>query len=181
MTVKEARAELARLDARVTETANGYRAAKSAVREAWTTGRDLATELANHHKRRPGQVRDVGNADARKLTLDLVQRVSECDDLILQPIDPHRPALGLKIVDDRPARALAEAQDDATAARSERDAFAADCRVLLEEAAKRDAVDRVKEALNGKDPDALRDALVGVGVGNDGRATTNALTTADLR
>ena len=65
-------------------------------------------------------------------------------------------------------KARQDAQDEANVARAERDAFVANCRSLLEEAAAREAVDAVRRAIKGEDPVSLKDALVAIGVG-DGR------------
>jgi len=175
-TATEAKTELDRLDALVEKTHDEYVKATGEVRRAWKPSRDVAASLAEHYKPLRGQ----GDADkdtARKLTVDVLRRI-EKDDLLLEPLDPLRPAAGLKIVDPRPYRAQQEAHDAATAARNERDSFAVECRALLETAAARDAVDRVKDALDGEDPDVLREALAGVGVGDPTEPT--ALTTKDL-
>jgi len=174
----EARIELDRLDARVDETKEAYVEARDATGRAWVTSRDVAIPLAEYHsKRRPGQPRDLSNAEPRRLTLDLLSKIDQ-EDLILEPLDPSRPAAGLRIVDPRPYRSLAEARDEATAARCARDAFVHDCRGLLEEAAGQEAIARIKRALDCDEPDALRDALTAVGVGC--ATGTSAMTTEDL-
>lgn len=175
ITAPEAQAELDRLTARVQETKEAYADARNAAERTWEAGQDVAAQLAAHHHRKlTRQPHSADPAEPRRLTVDLLRRI-ENEDLLLEPLDPARPAAGLKIVDPRPVRRLQEAQDEATAARAERGAFQAECRALLDEASARAKVTRVTEALDGSDPGALRDALSELDPTGPGPLTTDDL------
>lgn len=140
-----------------------FREAKSALGREWQTARDETAPLAEHAKRRRREGGRGHDETARVLTLDFLDRVRS-EDLIIEPLDPARPAAGLRIVDVRPQRAYEDARAVADQARRERDEFAAEYGAMLAEAEAKAAVREVQTALKGPDPEALREALTGIGV-----------------
>lgn len=178
MTAETAKARLAELTAQAEGAAGRYCDALAAVERAWEVGRDLAEPLAQYYADVQYRRRESDAKEARRLTLDLLERV-ERDGVLLEPLNPARPAMGLRVVDPRFERELAEAQKAANAARVERDRFADEAVALLKEAADREKMARVKTALEAEDPDALRDALAALEGGEDGSGR-NVLTTDDL-
>ena len=167
------KAELLEEHQRTTEQA--VHDARAALRRDWYASRDEPHALAEHFKRRRGV--DVREHDekARELTLGLLERIRS-QDLYLEPIEPGRPAVGLRIVDPRPQRAYEKAQAIADQALRERDAFAEEYGKMLRDAQDKADIREVQVALKGSDPGALRDALAGIGVGREGPEPSSAWT-----
>lgn len=175
MSAAEARAELDRLNVRVNETKQAYASARNGADRAWEAGKEVAAPLAEHyHRKLTRQAHDTKPEAPRRLTRDLLRRIEDRN-LLVEPLDPARPAAGLKIVDPGPARRLQEAQDEAAAARAERGAFQAETRALLDEASAREKMAAVTDALAGTDPDALRNALAELEPAGPGTFTTDDL------
>ncbi len=169
------KAELLKEHLRTTEQA--VHDARAALRRDWYASRDEPHALAEHFKRRRGV--DVREHDekARELSLGLLERIRS-EDLFLEPIDPARPAVGLRIVDPRPRRAYEKAQAIAEQAHREHDEFAEEYGKMLRDAQDKADIREVQVALKGSDPDALREALAGIGVGGrEGPEPSSAWTT----
>jgi len=178
MTPEEATARLEQLEARAAEGQCRYSEALAATRVAQQTGAEVAGPLAAYHAEVLHRQRDADGDEARRLTLEVLLRITD-DGLLLEPLDPTVPARGLRVVDPGPARALEDASSAADAARVERDTFKAEVKDLLEEADARTRMSRVRDALDGEDPAALRDALAQLPAA-DPATPASVLTTDDL-
>ena len=155
------KAELLEEHQRTTEQA--VHDARDALRRDWYAALEEPRALAEHFKwRRHVNVREH-DEKARELSLGLLERIRS-EDLFLEPIEPGRPAVGLRIVDPRPQRAYEKAQAIADQALRERDAFAEEYEPMLRAAEAKESMRDVQVALKGTDPDALREALAGVGL-----------------
>ena len=173
MTGAEVRARLRELDARLAEASRRYTAAREAVRRARIT--HAADDLAEYYK----QVRldNPDPAEARRLTLHVLHRI-ERDGLVLIPIDPTRPNVGLRVADLRPREELAAAQRAAGLVQRQRVAFEAQHREALRREAEETQMVQLREALDGNDPSAVRAALSGLPDPKPGNPS--AMTTGDL-
>jgi hypothetical protein len=178
MTPDEAAARLEKLEACAAEGQRRYSEALAATRVAQQTGAEVAGPLAAYHAEVLHRRRDDDGDEARRLTLEVLLRITD-DDLLLEPLDPTVPARGLRVVDPGPARALEEASSAADAARVERDTFKAEAKDLLEEADARTRMSRVRNALDGESPAELREAIAELGAQGD-RSRRRVLTSDDL-
>jgi hypothetical protein len=173
----EIEAELARRQEAYGAAKQRLDAARTANRLAWQVGRDVAAEVVEYHRAVLHRQREDDPAEARRLTLHVLERVKR-DELVLEPVDPHRPAAGLRIVDPSRARELADAERAASEARLARDRFAQVHAEALRRASDQEAMERLRRTLDGDDPVAARAALQRLGREEPGEAT--ALRTTDL-
>jgi hypothetical protein len=134
--------------------------------------------LTRYHAAVLHKQRQPDASEARKLSLELLRRIRQ-ERLELEPIDPYRPAAGLRIANPKPAQDLIAAEKVAAVARRARDEFATEHDELLAQHANRATMGRVRQALDADDPAILRAAL------NDlpepARAPENVLRTTDLQ
>ncbi len=178
MTADDARAKLEALDARVQKLSLKWRNAKYAADHAWETARDVAQEAADYYAGLQFRRSKHHPEDEYNITARLLKAIDDRG-LRLVPLDPKRPAAGLRVVDPRPAVALKEAERALNRACRLRNEFAAKHTDLLAHDEAKRAVDRVNDALHGDDPHALREALESLPQ-KPARPPENTLTTADL-
>jgi hypothetical protein len=115
----------------------------------------------------------------RKATLQTINRILD-DGLVLEPGDMQLVGgMGLRLVDPTLEREYEEAQRQAVVAAAARDRFAGTHKALLEQAQAAAAVARLRDALDGDDPYAVRDALAALPP-EPPASPKNTLTTADL-
>ena len=96
--------ELAVLDARVHEAEARYRDARLAVDRVWEVGNAVLRPLADYYRDVNFRRREPDEAEAHRLTRELLERVVR-EGLELLPLDPGRPAAGVKAHDPPSPRA----------------------------------------------------------------------------
>jgi hypothetical protein len=161
MTPEEATKKLAALTATADDAAARYDEARSAARRSWEAALEVMGPLTRYHAAVLHRQRQPDPSEARRLSLELLRRIRQ-ERLQLEPIDPYRPAAGLRIANPKPAQHLIAAEKVATEARRSREEFAIEHAELLAEDANRTTMGRVRDALDADDPARLRAALDGL-------------------
>jgi hypothetical protein len=173
-----AKAKLNELQARVTDAVDTYRFARDRAAKPHEDAERVTHDLLAYHAGVQFRQRDADPDEAYRLSVELLQRI-ESEGLILVPADPRRAAAGFRLVNPALEPAVAATEASARATAKERDAFARENAALLREHAERQKLKRVKDALEGDDPDAFRDALAGISPPSRD-ANSNSLTTNDI-
>lgn len=149
---EEVREELERLNTEVAKAKVRYNAAgAAAVTGGWEPMLRATKALGDYHRAVHTKQRTADADLERDLTLHLVQKV-ERDGLVLAPLDPMRPAAGLRIIDPSLAEEVHAAREAVQAATRERDAYAREHAELLKRAEARRAMQELRESLLGDDP-----------------------------
>jgi hypothetical protein len=150
--------KLAALDEAAEAASERWRVANAAANRAWETGFDALCPLAGYYRDVEARKREADPNEAQRLTRELFERI-ERDGLLLMPLNPASPASGVRVDDPRPQVELADATTAVNRTRSDRDAFLRQHGADLKAEQNRERMARVRDALGGDDPDALREAL----------------------
>lgn len=152
-------AELRRLDAAAEEAEAAWREAREgARRRSMRTGQQVLAPLADYYRAVETRRRGEDPGEARRLQREAFELV-ERDGLLVQPFDATRPGAGFRVHDPRPQAALDAALAEVREARRARDDFAREHQDELAREAGRAEAERIREALRGDDPGAIREAL----------------------
>lgn len=166
--------ELAQLDTDLAEKSAAWREARTgAGRRALETGGKIVGPLARYHQQVATRGREEDAAEGGRLTREMLAKIEADPNLELVPIDPSRPGAGLRVHDYGPSRAVNAAAEEMRVAKEARDAFAAEHAIELRTEANRAEAEKIRQALAGDDPEAIRRAIVPP-------KGSSAMTTADL-
>ncbi len=154
------RAALQSLDAQVTAAGRKAKEARLRARSPEDAGRDLLTPLTSYHRAVTYKRRRPDRAEEARLVRELLAEVQK-DGVSLVPADPVVPAKGLRVLDRRDQLEAARAQNAANEVRAERDRFAAEHAVNLEDERRAEEFARVREAWESGDASRLRSELQG--------------------
>lgn len=148
--------ELSRLEAEVSAAHERRSSAKAVAEEAsWRVHKDAVSDLHAYGDDVAFKRREPDESEQRRLTMELLDRVRE-EGLLLESIRG-----GLRISDPRPAAEHREATAAAAGAHRRRAEFERANREGIEVERRQADMDRVRDALAGDDPAALREALAG--------------------
>jgi hypothetical protein len=175
--VVNARDHLAKLDAEVEAAQARYSAALDAVRKSSHTSSavDVLTRLYDYHHGVEVKQGVADSAELRRLTADACERIVD-EGLVFFVPTPGQ----LRIVDPSYEDEVKAAKNALNVARNGRDHFANETRQQREDQFNRETTDKLRAALDGDDPDELRQALnTAAAFSGDGGGRA-ALSTADL-
>lgn len=148
--------ELSRLDAEVSAAREHRGSSKAAAEEAsWRVHKEAVSDLHAYGDDVAFKRREPDESEQRRVTLELLDRVRD-EGLLLESVRG-----GLRISDPRPAAEHREATAAAAEAHRRRAEFERANRRGIEAERRRADMDRVRGALAGDDPAALREALAG--------------------
>lgn len=157
-TSSKATERLAELDRAVEAAASRWDGARqAAARDPWTRVRDVLQPLRDYSEGVRYRKRDADADEEERLVAELLARV-EAEGLTLRPMAAGNPGV-LEVHDPKPDHEAAEAHQELRAAKSERDAFAREHADEIEAEANRAEMERLRDALAGDDPEAVRAAL----------------------
>jgi hypothetical protein len=103
--------------------------------------------------------READPEEERRLTAAFLESVTE-QGLVVRPLRAGNAGM-VEVFDPEPDRAAAEAQREATAAQTRLDEFREVHREEIAADARRAEMERIRDALAGDDPAAVREALGG--------------------
>lgn len=155
------RAAFESLDTKVRAAERRAKEVRLAARSPEDAGRDLLAPLTDYHRGVTYKRRRPDRAEEGRLVRELLAEVQR-DGVSLVPVDPTVAAKGLRVLDRREQLAVAKAEAAANEVRRERDRFAAQHADDLAAEESDAEMERIREALAGRDPDALRRELAGV-------------------
>jgi hypothetical protein len=147
---------LADLDAQAEAANQRYREALRAVeqQDPFQTTTDALSEVIDYHRDVEAQRRDADPDELRRLSAEACERIKE------RGLVFEIPGTGnIRLTDPSYDEALEAALAEWNCARADREVFAMESSVERKAEADRAMMDRVREALDGNDPDALREAL----------------------
>lgn len=148
--------ELSRYEAEVAAARERRQSARARADEAsWRVHKEAVSELKAYGDDVAFRRQDPDEAEQRRLTLRLLERIRD-EGLLLDAVRG-----GLRIEDPRPVRELAEATAAGREAARRCEEFARANREGIEAERSRAEMDRVRDALAGDDPARLREALAG--------------------
>jgi hypothetical protein len=173
-----AKARLNELTALVNDAVATYAVARDRAADPHADAERVSHDLIAYHAAVQFRQRQPDADEGYRLSVELLKSIED-EGLILVPVDPRRSSAGFKLVNPTLEPAVAATEVRARAAAQERDAFARANAALLNEHDERQKLKRVRDALDGDDPTAFRDALAGVGAATRDMST-NSLTTDDL-
>lgn len=152
---------LERLNTKVATAGRKAREVRQKTRTPEAAGADLLRPLAGYHREVKYRRRHVDRQEEARLVDELLAAV-QTEGVSLVPADPHVPAKGLRVVDHREQLELARAEAAANEVRGERDRFLGEHGAELAAEESRAEMDRIRDALRGDDPEALRRELSSV-------------------
>jgi hypothetical protein len=160
---------LADLDAQAEAANERYREALRAVerQDPFQAGVDALSEVIDYHRDVEARRREADTEELHRLTAEACERIKERGLVFVVPA-----AGTIRLTDPSYDEALDTALAEWNRAKADRDVFAMESHLERKAEADREMMDRVRAALDGNDPDALREALNPSGDG--------PLTTADL-
>lgn len=154
------RAALESLNVRVAAAERKAREVRDRTRRPEVAGADLLRPLAAYHRAVQYRQRDADPEEERRLVNDLL-RAEQGDGVSLVPVDPLVPAKGFRVIDRRETLHLQRVEAEANAVRAERNRFLAEYGDDLAAEERAEEMDRIRAALSGDDPDALRQEFAG--------------------